>query len=1488
MHMTAGGHRRLRPASLPWRALGAGRRQLLAGWERLGRGLLVILALAGARVWGVNAPSLTFYVPFPEADQLTGLMAVESGGGGDAPASPMTSYISIAAIASGTIIYYDQWEDGYEPSHDYGNLTQATTQVWGDGNTANGYPPGIPSDLIGAGTVILLQSSVPIPRVQSNIMYDARDKIASTRTVSVTRTCWATNSGTLFAGCVETFDTAKWGTEYRCPIGENIPDNTPVNYGDNQMFEYTALSIMAAQDNTTVQIDADNNGTYETTETLDEGETYYVNGGVNVGGHVLADKPVQVIVFSGDKGSNYESRDSSLLPVSTWSSNYYTPVSTADRSGTAALNATRVWLYNPGTSSITVNYQYRVGSGSLSTGSTTVPAGSYNSVQLTASAGYRFYTTGSPAPVFYAYSTTDSDSTDTGDNQAWDWSFTLIPQPLLSPQVLVGLGIGRDPDSDVNPSENGNPVWITPVGNGETAVTVYVDYDGDNLGSLTDPNGFKYDASYSLKELQQAKIYDPDGDQTGMLVYVLSTNVTLAAAWGQDTLTATAGEPGLDVGTSVPPEDVIDVSKDLSVTTDADGDGVLSPSDRAAYTIRIGSAARAAIPADIVVTDVVPADTTYVPGSTRYKTSDAGSWIAVPDDGSGTPFPLDGSGLTISASIPVGGAFTVSFQVDVDAYANLDPGRVSIVNTGTTRAVQYNRTLTFRNEAVLHGSIGDRVWNDLDGDGVQDPGETGINGVVVYLDLDNDGTRDTGEPYSTTSGDGAYLLTGTQLEAGAHVVRVDAATLPPGYLQTYDLDGTGTAHVATVTLAGGQDRTDVDFGYVAGATIGNQVWNDANNDGLNSGETGINGVAVQVFQQGKVPGVDTPYATTTTATVGANAGVYSFSNVLPGNYFIYIPTPPASAPASSTLTVSGDNQTDNDDNGTQSGGSGTAVTGPVIALTGGETDNTVDFGFVGSTDLNKTVDKSTATVTEALTFTITPNYAGPALLTNARVTDVVPTGTTFASFGQSGDVNNVPPLTWTLGSNTAAVDGTGMTTLMVSGSYTGNGTDDRNITGLGFQPVLVLIKADATQNAVARSATFTGDTSKDLGGATAVAANLIQALQADGFQVGNDARVNGNGTTYHYVAFRAMAGQVATGTYTGTGGVLAVTGTGFEPAFLLTMGNQAHASGWKTAEMSEGASGISFETRSAAERDDEIRSLDADGFTLDDTNPDDQNASTDVYNYIAFKTVPGEMATGSFTGNGTDNRNIRLPAGVCLGPRRCRQQSRSRPQGLEHRQQHRRDPEHDQPGELRQRHPGAPVRWVPGRHAQQGQPARAADLLGGLQSRQPGDHHRPGGRQTAGDGPISEQWQQRRQRRGHPDRGIECGADGRRAADPRGEQGAGDGSHGHAGLRTHSGHREHRRRGHRDLHLDLPARRGRGSGQLERESDLLRYPDPRERHLWRGDLAERHPHAAPHLHGHGEQPRRRQPGAQPGHPAPQRRHPRYVAQLGNLPARHTG
>ena len=118
-----------------------------------------------------------------------------------------------------------------------------------------------------------------------------------------------------------------------------------------------------------------------------------------------------------------------------------------------------------------------------------------------------------------------------------------------------------------------------------------------------------------------------------------------------------------------------------------------------------------------------------------------------------------------------------------------------------------------------------------------------------------------------------------------------------------------------------------------------------------------------------------------------------------------------------------------------------------------------------------------------------------------------------------------------------------------TGSYVGDSSiDDRPITGIGFRPDMVIVKGDIALEAVVRTATMTGDTAKPAAGGVALTSNLVQSLDENGFTIGTDNRVNQTGTTYHWVAFEAAAGQLTVGTYGGNGTAgTSVTGVGFQP-----------------------------------------------------------------------------------------------------------------------------------------------------------------------------------------------------------------------------------------------------------------------------------------------------------------------------------------------------
>ena len=145
---------------------------------------------------------------------------------------------------------------------------------------------------------------------------------------------------------------------------------------------------------------------------------------------------------------------------------------------------------------------------------------------------------------------------------------------------------------------------------------------------------------------------------------------------------------------------------------------------------------------------------------------------------------------------------------------------------------------------ALRGSIGDLVWNDVDGDGARDAGELGIDDVVVYLDLDGNGVLDGGEPSDTTAGGGLYGF--VDLAAGNYDVRVDPAGLPTGFVLTTGNDP------EMVPLLAGENFEDADFGYRASATLSISKADDP--DPVTAGESLTYSLEVTNAGPGDAPG----------------------------------------------------------------------------------------------------------------------------------------------------------------------------------------------------------------------------------------------------------------------------------------------------------------------------------------------------------------------------------------------------------------------------------------------------------------------------------------------------------------------------------------------------------------------------------------------------------------------------------------------------------
>ena len=732
------------------------------------RGVLFPLALLVAVLAGLlfdltalaahQPPVQTYYVPLPEEQVRESLLTLYSAVGDD-----IRTVVSIAAISDDTIIYYDQWENGYEadighPSDIYDAATNPDgVQIWGDADPSNGAPPGVPGDVIDAGTIVVLENTIPSnPRNSTNIFFDGQDKFAVTNPVAVTRAAWAISPGTVLAGAVEVYDTGYFGTSFEAVVGENVPSD--------DMFEYVTLVVQAAEDNTSVQIDWDDDGTVDVTRALDEGQSYQVPAGESVvaGATVTASAPVQVHMLTGDIGTRYESRWYTLLPVCC--DRYYSPVSTR------STDPTDIFVYNPNASAITVEWETDVGAQTA----LSVPAGGVVRQRMPNGSGAHFYTT--DGSLFYALATVDSDTTS---NSNFDWGFMLMPGRLLSTQALVGWGPGADTNSPSYTGQNGSPVWTTPVSD----TTVYVDYDSDpTTGPFTDPNGNGYDVAYTLNAFQRQRIFDPDGDQTGILLYTLD-GTQIAVAWGQDPDNANQSVPYLDLGTTVPPLLAFAAGKDAGLANDVNGDGAVGPGDTLNYTITVRSMSRVPVP-DVVVSDTVPLHTTYVPNSTQFD--DGSSLVTVPDAGT-TAFPLDEGGTNLG-TLPVNGVFTVTFQMTVDD--PLPPGVERVVNQATVSAVgeevNPGTQTPVAATPVLEAEKDDALFVDADGNGVPSPGDTlryemrivnsgtvSVTGVTLN-DIPDSNTTLVSGSVTTTQG------TVTSGNGGTPPITVDIGTIPAG------------------------------------------------------------------------------------------------------------------------------------------------------------------------------------------------------------------------------------------------------------------------------------------------------------------------------------------------------------------------------------------------------------------------------------------------------------------------------------------------------------------------------------------------------------------------------------------------------------------------------------------------------------------------------------------------------------------------------------
>ncbi len=236
---------------------------------------------------------------------------------------------------------------------------------------------------------------------------------------------------------------------------------------------------------------------------------------------------------------------------------------------------------------------------------------------------------------------------------------------------------------------------------------------------------------------------------------------------------------------------------------------------------------------------------------------------------------------------------------------------------------------------IVTGDIGDFVWKDTNGDGVQNNGEQGVANVIVHL-FDCDGAYLAS---TTTDNDGYYLF--DELLGGSYQLQFVLSNLTEPCAITVqnqeasdaeDNDANLDGFTPCIELAQGEHKRDVDAGLIPLSKIGNYVWEDCDGDGKqDASEDGVANMRVDLYFASNDSLVGTEYTNT--------AGAYLFDEVYPGEYYVAFSLSGSYEFVDANL--GGNDNTDSDVDG--SNGAGTTQ---VVTLSPGECDeSSADAGL---------------------------------------------------------------------------------------------------------------------------------------------------------------------------------------------------------------------------------------------------------------------------------------------------------------------------------------------------------------------------------------------------------------------------------------------------------------------------------------------------------------------------------------------------------------
>lgn len=247
------------------------------------------------------------------------------------------------------------------------------------------------------------------------------------------------------------------------------------------------------------------------------------------------------------------------------------------------------------------------------------------------------------------------------------------------------------------------------------------------------------------------------------------------------------------------------------------------------------------------------------------------------------------------------------------------------------------------------GKVGDFVWDDKNGNGIQDAGEPGIPGVTIQL-VNCNPNSGIATQTTTTNASGYYLF--NMVIPGQYYVKFilpspwefTLANQGSNDLKDSDVDGdNGYGTTECFQVDANEEQLDIDAGAYKCVQVGDLVWLDNNKDNkYTTGETGVNGLRVELYRltNGNWILWDFVYTGINPNSICGDGYYYFCTN--PGTYYLKFVTPPTGlVPAQPN--VGGNDNIDSDV--TRAFGPGT--TDQFNLISGAAGNFTIDAGYYG-------------------------------------------------------------------------------------------------------------------------------------------------------------------------------------------------------------------------------------------------------------------------------------------------------------------------------------------------------------------------------------------------------------------------------------------------------------------------------------------------------------------------------------------------------------